>query len=677
MSNSHQLDQLCINTIRMLSADGVQKANSGHPGLPMGCASIAYVIWTRHLKHNPTNPHWIDRDRFVLSAGHGSMLLYSLLHLTGYDLPMSELQNFRQWGSKTPGHPEHGLTPGVETTTGPLGQGFGNGIGMAIAEKHLAAHFNKPGHEIVNHKIYAIVSDGDLMEGISSEAASLAGHLKLGNLIYMYDDNRITIEGSTDLAFTEDRGKRFEAYGWHVQHVADGNDINAIDQAIKNAEAVEDKPSIIVTRTHIGYGSPNKQDTAKVHGSPLGMEELKLTKDNLGWPEEPMFYIPEEALSEFRKAVERGKQKESEWKKKIEIYSKEYPKLAKEFKQWISGELPSGWDKDLPKFETDPKGLATRKSSEKVLNSIAKHVPNLMGGSADLSESTLTIIEGSGDFEAGQYDNRNMHFGVREHGMAAICNGMALHGGVIPYGATFLIFTDYARPSIRLAAIMEQRVIYVMTHDGIGLGEDGPTHQAVEHYMALRAIPHLWFIRPCDANETAFAWKAAILRKNGPTVLALTRQNVPTLDRTKYASAEGLMKGGYILADAENGQPDIILIATGSEVQHAVGAYEELKKKNISVRVVSLPCWELFEMQTKEYRNQVLPPAVTTRLAVETGVILGWERYVGTEGEVIGLDRYGASAPFAVIMKNLGFTTDNVVNRAIALLKKSTQKSPR
>lgn len=645
MPNSKNLDQLCINTIRMLSVDAIQKANAGHPGLPMGCAALAYTLWTRHLKHNPANPKWVDRDRFVLSAGHGSMLLYSLLHLTGYDLPMSELQNFRQWESKTPGHPEHGMTPGVETTTGPLGQGFGNGIGMAIAEQHLAAIFNKPGHDIVNHFIYGIVSDGDLMEGVASEAASLAAHLHLGNIIYFYDNNKITIEGSTDLAFTEDRGKRFEAYGWHVQYVTDGNDIEAIDKAIQNAQKVTDKPSIIVANTHIGFGSPNKQDTAKAHGSPLGPDEVKLTKENLSWPLEPSFFIPDEALAHFREAVELGKQRESDWKKKFDAYSKEYPDLAKQFQQWMSGNLPDGWDKDIPNFPADPKGLATRKSSEKVLNAIAKNVKNLMGGAADLAESTFTLIEGEGDFEAGEYQNRNMHFGIREHGMAAALNGMALHGGLIPYGATFLIFTDYCRASIRLSAIMEQRVLYIMTHDGIGVGEDGPTHQAVEHYMALRAIPHLWFIRPCDANEVVYAYKAALNRTNGPTVLALTRQNVPTFDRTKYASAEGLLKGGYILADADKGQPDIILIATGSEVQHAIGAYEELKKKNISARVVSLPCWELFEAQSKEYRDKVLPPNVKARLAVETGVTLGWERYVGLEGDVIGLDHYAPPHP--------------------------------
>jgi len=665
---SKNLDDLCVNTIRMLAADGVEKAKSGHPGMPMGTAPMAYVLWTRFLRHNPLNPKWPDRDRFVLSAGHGSMLLYSLLHLTGYDLPLEELKNFRQWESRTPGHPEAHHAPGVETTTGPLGQGFANGVGMAIAERHLAAHFNRPGHEIVNHYVYCIVSDGDLMEGVSHEAASLAAHLKLGKLIYFYDDNHITIDGSTDLAFTEDRVARFRAYGWHVQQVDDGNDMEALEGVIQTAREEKDRPSLIAVRTHIGFGSPNKQDTASAHGEPLGAEEIRLTKENLGWPLEPQFFIPDEALTHFHKAVEKGKQQEKKWHELLGSYEKSHPELARQWAQWMSGELPEGWERTIPSFLPDPKGVATRVSSGTVLNGIAPNLPMLIGGSADLAPSNKTFIKGEETFQGGHYEGRNFHFGVREHGMGSIMNGIALHGGLIPYGGTFLIFSDYMRPAIRLAAMMGLKVIYVFTHDSIGLGEDGPTHQPIEQLAALRAIPNLTVIRPCDASETAEAWRFALGNKNGPVALALTRQGVPTLDREKFASADGLHRGAYVLSAARDENPDVILLASGSEVEIALQASHRLEEKNIAVQVVSMPSWQLFDRQPEQYRNQVLPPEIKARVAIEAGVTQGWHRYVGREGDVVGLDHFGASAPYKILYEKFGLTADRVAEKALRLL---------
>jgi transketolase len=665
------LDQLCINTIRMLAVDAVQKANSGHPGMPMGTAPMAYLLWTHFLRINPANPKWPDRDRFVLSAGHGSMLLYSLLHLTGYDLPLEELKNFRQWDSKTPGHPESYLAPGVETTTGPLGQGFANGVGMAIAERFLAAHFNRPGHTIVDHYTYGIVSDGDLMEGISHEAASLAGHLKLGKLIYLYDDNRISIEGSTDLAFTEDRAARFVAYGWHVQQLDDGNDLEAITGAIRRAREEARRPSLIVIRTHIGYGSPNKQDKAAAHGEPLGIDEVRLTKENLGWPLEPTFIIPEEALARFRQVPQEGKKWEDEWKARFRSYEKASPELAEEWKRAMIGELPSGWNKDIPAFPADAKGMATRVASGTVINAIAPNLPTLIGGSADLAPSTKTLINDVDDFKADHYGQRNMRFGVREHAMGGIISGMALHGGVIPYGATFLIFSDYMRPAIRLAAMMGLKVIYIFTHDSIGLGEDGPTHQPIEHLASLRAIPGLTVIRPADANETAEAWRCALEQKSGPIALALTRQNLPTLDRNTYAPANGLSRGAYILSDTGGKRPDVIVIASGSEVHVALEAAERLRQKGTAARVVNMASWELFEAQPDAYRNKILPPEITARVAIETGVPQGWHRYVGDMGEVVGMNRFGASAPYKILCEKFGFTADHVVKKAVKLVEKA------
>ena len=665
-----KLDDLCVNTIRVLSAECVEKANSGHPGMPMGAAPMAYVLWTKFLKHNPHDPGWFNRDRFVLSAGHGSMLLYSLLHLTGYDLPLSELLNFRQWESKTPGHPEYGLTPGVETTTGPLGQGFANAVGMAIAERFLAATFNRPRYEIINHFTYAVVSDGDLMEGISHEAASLAGHLGLGKLIFFYDDNHISIEGSTDLAFTEKRTLRFEAYGWHVQQVEDGTDLGAIERAIASAQKETRKPSLIAVRTHIGYGSPNKQDKASAHGEPLGKEELKLTKQNLGWLLEPEFSVPDDALKVFRAAVEQGKAEEVRWTSLFEGYRKAFPDQAKELDQWIKGDLPQGWEKDIPVFPADPKGSATRASSGHVLNALAKRIKNLLGGSADLAPSNQTLIKGEGDFQAEQSGNRNFHFGVREHGMGAILNGMALHGGLIPYGGTFLIFSDYMRPAIRLAALMRLRVIYVFTHDSIGLGEDGPTHQPVEQLAALRAIPNLTLLRPCDASETAEAWRFALNHKNGPAALVLTRQAVPVLDRSVFAPAAGLRQGAYILEDFQKGTPDLLLIASGSEVHIAIEAARKLGQKGISCRTVSMPSWELFEQQPEAYRRAVIAPEIRVRIAIEAGRTQGWCRYVGDKGDVVGIDHFGASAPYKVLYEQFGITADRVVEKALKLLGK-------
>lgn len=662
------LDELCVNTIRMLCIDCIEMAKSGHPGMPMGSASLAYVLWVKFLRHNPKNPEWPDRDRFILSAGHGSMLLYSLLHLTGYDLPLEELKNFRKWGSKTPGHPEFRVTPGVETTTGPLGQGFANGVGMAIAERFLADRFNRPGHTIVDHYIYGIVSDGDLMEGISHESASIAAHLRLGRIIYLYDDNGISIEGSTDITFTEDRLARFKAYGWHVERVDDGNDLKGIEDAISQAKKEIERPSLIAVRTHIGYGSPNKQDSPRVHGEPLGSEEVRLTKERLGWPEKPECFIPEEALKHFRKAVENGKELEEEWRARVESFKREYPELGREWEEVMSGRLPAGWDRDIPSFPADSKGVATRVTSGTVLNAIAKNVKNLIGGSADLAPSNKTVIKGEKDLQAGQYGGRNLRFGVREHGMGSILNGMALHGGVIPYGGTFLVFSDYMRPSIRLAAMMGLKVIYVLTHDSIGLGEDGPTHQPIEQLASLRAIPNLLVIRPADANETAVGWRVALEHKDGPVALVLTRQRVPVLDRGKYAPASGLYKGAYVLKDPESGIMDLVVIASGSEVHIGIEAAQRLEKEGKRVRVVSMPCWELFEKQPEEYRMQVLPPGITKRIAIEAGTTLGWHRFVGSGGTVVGIERFGASAPYKTLYEKFGITADRVVEEAHRLL---------
>jgi transketolase len=662
------LDELCINTLRFLSVDAVQKANSGHPGLPLGAAAMAYVLWTRFLKHHPANPEWLDRDRFVLSAGHGSMLLYSLLHMSGYELPLEQIKQFRQWGSITPGHPERGVTPGVEVTTGPLGQGFGNGVGMAIAEAHLAARYNRPGFEICNHYTYAICSDGDLMEGVASEAASLAGHLRLGKLIYLYDNNHVTLSAGTEVTFTEDCARRFEAYGWHTQSVDDGNDVAAIERALRAARDEAARPSLILVRTHLGYGSPHKQDTFAAHGSPLGADEVRLTKEALGWPTEPPFYIPEAAREHFRQAAERGARAEREWNAKFAEYAKSFPELAGELRQAMDGELPAGWDADIPVFPADAKGMATRAAGGKVMNAIAPHVPALIGGSADLDPSTLTTLAAKGDFEPKRYAGRNLHFGVREHGMGAIMNGLAAHGGTIPFGATFLVFSDYMRPPIRLAALMGLHVIYVFTHDSIALGEDGSTHQPVEQLAGLRAIPRLVVIRPGDANETAVAWRVALQTPDRPVALVLTRQNLPTLDRSAFAAADGLRHGAYVLADAPGGEPDVILIASGSEVALIVAARQKLLEKKIRARIVSMPSWELFDVQPQEYRDSVLPPQLGARLAVEAGASQGWHRYVGGRGDVLAVDRFGASAPGEVMMREYGFTAENVCARALALL---------
>lgn len=660
-------DPRILNIIRFLSADAVQQAKSGHPGLPMGGAAAAYAIWMRHMRFNPKNPHWPNRDRFILSGGHGSMLLYSMLFLTGYDLPLEDLKNFRQYGSRTPGHPESFMTPGVEVTTGPLGQGFTNGVGMAIAEAHLAALFNRPGHNVINHFIYAIVTDGDLMEGVSSEAASLAGHLQLGKLIYIYDDNRISIDGSTDLAFTEDRAARFRTYNWHVQIVEDGNDVDAIDRAIHAAKK-DTHPSLIVCRTTIGYGLPNKQGTAEAHGEPPGEDELNAAKNNLDWPLEPRFYLPEDVMEHFRIAIDRGAEFEQQWNERMDAYRKTYPELAKELDRRLCGEFPAGWDEEMPEFPADPKGMATRVSSGKAINAIAKKLPELIGGSADLTPSTKTTIDGSPDFQAGSYEGRNFHFGVREHAMGSAVNGMLHHGGVIPFGATFLVFSDYMRPAIRLSALSRTGSIWVFTHDSIGLGEDGPTHQPVEHYAALRAIPNLRVIRPADANEVVEAWKSAVLHRKGPTALLLTRQNVPTLDRSVYAPASGLHKGAYVLADLGDKDPELILMATGSEVRLIVAAGEKLAKEGIGVRLVSFPSWELFLEQPQNYRDGVLLPEVRRRLAVEAGVPQGWDQWIGESGAFIGLNRFGTSAPGSVAMEKLGFTVDNVYEAARSLL---------
>ncbi len=655
-----------INTIRFLSADAVQKANSGHPGMPMGAAAMAYVLWTRHLRFNPKNPDWWDRDRFVLSGGHGSMLLYSLLHLTGYDVSLDDIKNFRQWESKTPGHPECFRTPGVEVTTGPLGQGFANCVGMAIAEAHLSAVFNREEYKVVNHNIYGIVTDGDLMEGVSSEAASLAGHLRLGKIILMYDDNRISIDGSTDLTFTEDRGARFEAYGWHVQRIADGNDVDLVDSAISNAKK-DPRPSLIICRTHIGFGLPKKQDSSKAHGEPPGEEELESAKRNLGWPLQPRFFIPDDVLTHFRKAVKKGKSLESEWQSNYSAYTKKYPDLAEELKRRMKGELTSGWEDALPTFPADAKGMATRAASGKVINALAMKLPELIGGSADLTPSNKSWIDDSPSFQAVSLSGRNIHYGVREHAMGGAVNGMAAHGGVIPFAATFLMFSDYMRPAIRLSALSGHRSIWVFTHDSIGVGEDGPTHQPVEHFAALRAIPNLTVVRPGDANEVVEAWRVAISNRKGPTLLALTRQNVPVLDRSKYAAATGLKRGAYVLADLGK-EPEIVLMASGSELGIVVQAGEMLHSKGTAVRLVSFPSWELFRAQSQDYRDSVLPPKMKKRLVVEAGVAQGWERWAGENARYLCIDKFGASAPAEVLFERYGFTVENVVKRAQELL---------
>ena len=682
-SNPRLLDELCINTIRFLSIDAIEKANSGHPGMPMGAAPLAYVLWMKFLRHNPANPDWFDRDRFVLSAGHGSMLLYSLLHLTGYDLPLDEVRRFRQWGSRTPGHPERGVTPGVEVTTGPLGQGFANAVGMALAAAHLAGRYNRPGFSVVDHFTYCLAGDGDLMEGVASEAASLAGHLRLGKLICCYDDNRISLAAGTDVSFTEDRAARFAAYGWQVLTVEDGNDLAAMERAITTARVETARPSLISVRTRIGYGSPHLEGSFEAHGAPLGAAEVRLTKDRLGWPHEPPFRVPAEALGHFRLALERGGAAEAAWRQQLPAYEEAYPEPAAEFSRVLRGELPAGWDRDLPRFPADGKGLATRVASGKVMNAIAPLVPELVGGSADLDPSTHTALKDLGDCQSplfapadrqgavgGRWDyaGRNIHFGVREHGMAAVVNGMAAHGGTIPFGATFLTFSDYLRPALRLAALMKLHLVHVFTHDSIALGEDGPTHQPVEHLAALRAIPDLVVIRPGDANETAVAWQVALETRGRPTALVLSRQSLPVLDRTRHAPAEGVRRGGYVLAD-DDGDPELLLMATGSELALAVAARELLQESGLRVRVVSLPSWELFDEQPLEYRDSVLPPHVRARLAIEAGVSLGWGRYTGDAGDVLGVERFGASAPGEVVLREYGFTVENVCRLARALVQ--------
>ena len=684
-----QRDQRCIDTLRFLSVDMVQKADSGHPGLPLGAAPMAYVLWQRHLKFNPKNPDWSDRDRFVLSAGHGSALLYALLHMTGFDVSMDDIKQFRQWGSKTPGHPERKHTPGVEVTTGPLGQGFANAVGLAIAEAQLAACYNTPGHDIVDHRTWVLASDGDLMEGVCAEAVSLAGHLQLGKLNVLYDDNFVTLAAGTDITFTEDRGARFAACGWHVQHVDDGNDIDAIDTALQVARDETARPSLVVVRTHIGFGSP-EQDSFKAHGSPLGEEDVRKTKQNLAWPLEPTFLVPDEAREHMRKPGEHGAAAQRDWEQRFTVYAKAMPAFAAEFERCLHGGLPDGWDADIPIFPSDAKGMATRVASGKVINAIALKLPQLTGGSADLDPSTKTALKGLGDFnpvpdgsaddddrqgaDSGgwSYAGRNLHFGVREHAMGAIANGLAAHGGCLPFTATFLVFADYMRPPMRLAALSKLHVIHVFTHDSIAVGEDGPTHEPVEQVASLRAIPGLIVIRPCDANETAVAWRFAIETRDTPVTLVFCRQDVPTLDRDRFASADGLRQGAYVLDDADDdGAPALILIATGSEVHLIVEAAARLRAEGMTVRCVSMPSWELFEAQSEEYRHRVLPASVTARLAVEAGVSQGWSRYVGDAGDMLGVDRYGASAPGDTVMEKYGFSVDNVCARARALLARN------
>lgn len=664
-----KLDGLCINTLRFLAVDAVEKAKSGHPGMPLGAAPAAYVLWDRFLKFNPKDPFWPNRDRYVLSAGHGCALLYALLHVSGFDLPLDELKRFRQWESATPGHPEYGKAPGVEATTGPLGQGFANAVGMAIAEKALAARYNRHGFNVIDHYTYVQASDGDLMEGVASEAASLAGHLRLGKLIVLYDDNHISIEGDTLLAFTERRRARFDAYGWHTQEVSDGNDLDALHRAIEASRQEQDRPSFIDVHSHIGYGSPHKQDSASAHGEPLGEEEVRLTKENLGWPLEPTFCIPDEALAHFREAVRRGEERQNEWQSSLKEYARKFPEMAAEFQRVSRQELRMDWDHDLPVFSPSDGPLATRAASGKALNAFAKYVPELMGGSADLAPSTNTLIGKDGDFEWDSPDGRNLRFGVREHSMGAILNGMALHRGLIPYGATFLIFSDYMRPPIRLAAMSKLHVIYVFTHDSIGLGEDGPTHQPVEQLLGLRSIPNMVVIRPADANETAAAWKVAVERRDSPVALVLTRQKIPILDPEIYPQVrEGVARGGYILAEAADEQPSLILVATGSEVHPALSARQKLLAEGIHARVVSFPSWNLFQEQSEEYRSGVFPYGIPI-LAVEAGRSLGWKPYIGPGIEVIGVDRFGASAPGDTVMAEYGFNVDNICKHANKMLR--------
>ena len=668
MNNSlSEIDELCINTIRTLSMDAIQKANSGHPGAPMGLAPAAYILWKCFLKHNSKNPEWIDRDRFVLSGGHASMLLYSLLYLSGYDLTLDDIKNFRQWGSKTPGHPEYGHTPGVETTTGPLGQGFTNAVGMALAERHLATIFNHPGYEIIDHYTYMICGDGDLMEGITAEAASFAGHMGLAKLICIYDDNKISIEGNTDITFTEDVGLRFKAYNWHVTTVEDGNNLDDIHRAIEEARAETTMPSIIILRTHIAFGSPNKQDSADAHGAPLGEEEIRLTKRNLGWDENISFYVPEQVIKIFEECINKGKKAESIWKEKFEEYCSKYPVLSKKLNDSLNDSLNKGWDANLPDFSKNEGPIATRAASGKILNAIAENIPYLIGGSADLAPSNNTIIKSSHDFQKNMFDGRNIRFGVREHAMGGIMSGIALHKGLRPYGGTFFVFADYMRPAIRLAALMKLPIIYIFTHDSIAVGEDGPTHQPVEHLAGLRAIPGLTVIRPADATETIEAWRLAAKTTDCPIALILSRQKLPVIDRKIYSSADKLVNGAYILSDSD-GKPDIILIATGSEVHIALKAEKILKEKGISVRVVSMPSWELFEKTSQEYKDKVLLPDVNIRIAVEAGISMGWERYTGSSGAVIGINEFGASAPGNMVMEKFGFTSENIVQKAIELL---------
>lgn len=681
ITEAQTLEEVCINTIRFLSADAVQNANSGHPGLPMGAAAMAYALWTRFLKFNPKDPAWFDRDRFVLSAGHGSMLLYSLLYLTGYDLPLEELKRFRQWGSKTPGHPERGHTVGVEVATGPLGQGFANGVGMAIAEAWLAAKYNRPGHNIIDHYTYAICSDGDLMEGISHEAASLAGHLRLGKLIYLYDQNHISLAGATSLCFTEDVGKRFEAYDWHTRHVKDGNDTEDIARAIEEARREHSRPSLILVRTHIGYGSPKKQDSFEAHGNPLGEEELQASKKALGWPTMDKFYLPDDAVQFFRQVGEKGPKAQQEWQARFDAYKKDFASEARELQLMIAGKLPDNWAADLPKWKPEDKPLATRAAGGQALNTLAKHIPNLIGGSADLNPSTNTALKGLGDFQPPEfggpssqgavggvwgYAGQNLAFGVREHAMGAAVNGMAAHGGLLPFSATFLVFSDYMKAPIRLGALSKLKAFYVFTHDSIGVGEDGPTHEPVEHLAGLRAIPGLNVMRPADATETSEAWAVAI-QHNGPTLFAFTRQNLPHLDRSKAKNID-VSKGAYILSEADGSLPDVILIGTGSEVALCMKAQEKLRGYGVKARVVSMPSWYLFQAQDESYRENILPKAVKKRVTVEAGSTYGWERWAGDDGTIIGIDHYGASAPGAEIMKNFGFTAEHVTAAALRLL---------
>ncbi len=679
------VDDLCINTIRFLSVDAVQHANSGHPGLPMGAAPMAYLLWQYYMKYNPADPNWFDRDRFVLSAGHGSMLLYSLLHLTGYDLPLEQIKNFRQWESMTPGHPERGLTPGVETTTGPLGQGFGNAVGMAIAEAFLAARYNQPGHKIIDHYTFGIASDGDLMEGVASEAASLAGHFKLGKLIFFYDNNHVTLSAATGLTFTEDVKKRFDAYNWHTYAIQDGNDLPTISRAIKAAIQEKDRPSLIMVHTHLGYGAPNKQDTYEAHGSPLGEEEVRLAKQNLHWPLEPEFYIPEKALQHFRQALERGKQAQADWDARFTKYVEAFPDLVEELRAVMEGEIPDGWDSALQAFAADPKGMATRVALGKTLAASAAKVPNLIGGSADLDPSTHTMMPEMGDFENPEnvskdmqgaakggwdYSGRNLHFGIREHAMGAILNGIAVHGGLIPFGATFLIFSDYMRPPMRLAALMKAHVIYVFTHDSIGLGQDGPTHQPVEQLVGLRAVPGMLVIRPADANETLEAWRIAIEHQDGPVAVVCTRQSVPILSVDQYPQIPlGVKSGAYILEQpAGGGKPDIVLVATGSEVHLALAARQQLEKEDVRARVVSMPSWHIFDGQSEEYKEAVFPAEVPI-LAIEAGSPLGWRSYIRPSMAVIGVNRFGESAPGEEVLAKYGFNMENVCQQAHAILR--------